>query len=88
MKSKIFKIVLPAITLIFAITASLAFTANEALTDGWYLDSNEECLFITPPEECDITGDEDCTMFIFGTGPNTIIHQESQCLIPLKRPAQ
>ncbi|AUP78281.1 DUF6520 family protein [Flavivirga eckloniae] len=87
MKSKIFKIVLSAITLILAITASLAFTTNKVasyITEGKYLDSNYECQYITPIDCCE-TGCEDCTVFIFGAGQTEVYLKVSQCTIVLKK---
>ncbi|MDO5978209.1 DUF6520 family protein [Flavivirga spongiicola] len=91
MKSKIFKIVLPAFALMLAITASLAFTsvendaAEQTPLEGWYLnnDTPPVCtkVITTPPGSdvnCQTSGADVCTLFIPGQGLKTI-YADNQC---------
>ncbi|MDO5968380.1 DUF6520 family protein [Flavivirga aquimarina] len=62
MKTKIFKIAFPALALILAITASLAFTSAEnsmaddiVVTQGWYQNPNEISCTLVSPINCDCT---------------------------------
>ncbi|WP_162880174.1 DUF6520 family protein [Mariniflexile rhizosphaerae] len=72
MKSKIFKIVLPAFALLFAISVSLAFTPagnsmveETPVTAAFYQNPDENnCTQVVV--DCDTCGCEICTAVIFG----------------------
>ncbi len=89
MKSKIFKIVLPALTLMFAITASLAFTSNstDAPETYYYEESPKKCTsIVTEEENCSCLGTIPCTIQILGTPYHLFegMHEiSSKCVIPL-----
>lgn len=97
MKSKIFKIVLPAFALVFAITASLAFTPAEnsmvedtPITSAYFQNPDEfNCTHVNQVD-CDTVGTEICT--ILG-GPSDGIqlfkkNTQNACNIVLFRPVQ
>ncbi len=73
MKTKSFKIVLPAFTLMLAITASLAFTpANNTaddivVTSGYYQNPNQINCKLVSPIDCDCTSSFNpvCTVILF-----------------------
>ncbi|AXP80866.1 hypothetical protein CJ739_1780 [Mariniflexile rhizosphaerae] len=74
MKSKIFKIVLPAFALVFAITASLAFTPAEngkaedaPVNKGWYQNPDaNNCVQIMPIQCQTDIAPQICTTIVFG----------------------
>ncbi len=89
MKSKIFKIVLPALTLMFAITASLAFTSNSADAPERYYFENlaGKCQPIVIEEvDCILSGTIPCTVSILGTPYQLYMEKDvitGQCIKPL-----
>ncbi len=87
MTSKIFKIGFPVLTLMFAITTSLAFTSNsaDAPETYYYEETPVLCSGIVIEEtECNIFGYIPCTVTILGT-PYQLFVDMSQgtCIIPL-----
>ncbi|NMH89703.1 DUF6520 family protein [Flavivirga algicola] len=73
MKTKIFKIVLPALALTLAVTASLAFTPNGnnmadaiVVTSGWYQNPDELSCAVASPINCDCTSSYNpvCTIIV------------------------
>ncbi|AUP78714.1 DUF6520 family protein [Flavivirga eckloniae] len=96
----LFKIALPALALMLAITASLAFTTNasdEAPQDAYYIDTtnNNLCTLITLDDiteipDCKTINDgEICTTFVFGLGTVSLYDTDDCATIPdnlLKKP--
>ncbi|MDO5971215.1 DUF6520 family protein [Flavivirga aquimarina] len=80
MKTKFFKIVLPAFALMLAITASLAFTSADSAEDllkitvAEYERTDIVCT-VTNEVECQLTGNELCTIVVQNdAGENVVVN--------------
>ncbi len=95
MKSKIFKIVLPAFTLMFAVVASLAFTSSstDAPETYFYEDTAGVCQTVVIEEvNCaEIISEIPCTVSILGTPTQLYVDKlviTGECIKPLWKLAQ